>query len=168
MATESIEVHRDESGEIDRFLGDRIYEFNASATSRDDGELFAATRRDAAGAIVAGISGYTWAGCCYVAHLWVAEALRARGLGGALLQAVEAHAKAKGCAIVLLASHSFQAPGFYERRGYVRQAEIADHPVGHSSSFFAKRLRRKADNGDASAEAARAHHPPARSACPNT
>lgn len=139
-AMDSIDVHPDAAGAIDRFLADRIYEFNARATSRDDGELFAATRRDAAGAIVAGVSGWTWAGCCHVAHLWVCEALRARGLGKTLLLAVEAHAKAKGCAIVLLSSHSFQSPGFYERQGYVRQAEIADHPPGHSSIFLAKRL----------------------------
>jgi len=137
---ESIDVHRDESGEIDRLLADRIYEFNARATSRDDGELFAATRRDAAGDIVGGVSGYTWAGCCYVAHLWLSEPLRARGLGTALLLAAERHARAKGCTVVLLASHSFQSPGFYERHGYVRQAEITDHPIGHSSIFFAKRL----------------------------
>jgi len=136
----AIEVHPDESGAIDRFLGDRIYEFNANATSRDDGERFAATRRDAAGAIVAGISGYTWAGCCYVAHLWVSEPLRARGLGSALLLAAEDHAEAKGCTVVLLASHSFQSPRFYERHGYVRQAEVTDHPVGYSNIVFAKRL----------------------------
>ena len=146
-AVESIEVLPDASGEIDRFLGDRIYEFNAGATARDDGELFAVTRRDAAGAIVAGASGYTWGGCCYVAHLWVSRPLRARGLGAAILLAAEGHAKVKGCAIVLLASHSFQAPAFYEKMGYVRQAEIADHPVGHSSIFFAKRLRLAAENG---------------------
>ena len=137
---ERIAVLVDDAGAVDRFLADRIYEFNAAATSRDDGELFAATRRDAAGAVVAGISGYTWAGCCYVAHLWVAAPLRARGIGTALLLAVEAHARAKGCAVVLLASHSFQAPRFYETQGYVRQAEIADHPMGHSSIVFAKRL----------------------------
>ena len=137
---ESIDLLPDESGAIDRFLADRIYEFNARATARDDGELFAAARRDAAGTIVAGVSGWTWAGCCYVAHLWVCEPLRARGLGTALLLAVEAHAKAKDCVIVVLATHSFQSPGFYERQGYVRQAEISDHPVGHSSIFFAKRL----------------------------
>jgi len=28
----------------------------------------------------------------------------------------------------------------YERHGCVRQAEITDHPVGHSSIFLAKRL----------------------------
>jgi GNAT superfamily N-acetyltransferase len=143
----AIKVHSAESGEIDRFLGDRIYEFNASATSRNDGELFAATQRDAAVSIVAGISGYTWAGCCWVAHLWVSEPLRARGLGSGLLLAAEEHAKAKGCAVVLVASHSFQSPGFYQKHGYVRQAEITDHPVGHSSIVFAKRLAECRANG---------------------
>ncbi|HKW37315.1 MAG TPA: GNAT family N-acetyltransferase [Burkholderiales bacterium] len=125
---------------LDRFLAERIYEFNVQATSYSDGESFAAVRRDESGSIVAGISGYTWGGCCYVAHLWVSEPLRARGLGRALLSAAEAHAKRKDCKIVLLASHSFQSPAFYENLGYVRQASVADHPVGHSNIVFAKRF----------------------------
>jgi len=56
------------------------------------------------------------------------------------LRRAEDHAKAKGCAIVLLDSHSFQASGFYEKHGYLRQAEITDHPVGHSRIVPAKRL----------------------------
>jgi hypothetical protein len=41
---------------------------------------------------------------------------------------------------VLLASHSFQAPEFYARRGYALVARVDDHPVGHSSIFYTKRL----------------------------
>jgi hypothetical protein len=41
----------------------------------------------------------------------------------------------------LLSSHSFQAPDCYEKLGYVRQASIADHPVGHANIVFAKRLK---------------------------
>jgi GNAT superfamily N-acetyltransferase len=129
-----------ECDSIDRFLADRIYEFNARATAYSDAESFAAVRRDESGTIVAGISGYAWGGCCYVSHLWVAESLRARGLGSALLRLAEAHARGKGCKIVLLSSHSFQAPAFYEYMGYVRQASIADHPMGHASIVLAKRL----------------------------
>jgi Acetyltransferases len=125
---------------IDRFLGDRVHEFNARATSCADGESFAVVKRDPPAAIVAGISGYTWCGCCYVSHLWVAESLRARGVGRALLRAAEGHALGRGCRIVLLSSHSFQSPGFYERLGYVRQASIADHPLGHANIVLAKRL----------------------------
>jgi hypothetical protein len=36
--------------------------------------------------------------------------------------------------------HSFQAPVFYERLGYKARAVLEDHPVGHASVVFAKRL----------------------------
>ena len=120
---------------IDRFLADRIYEFNVQATSYADGESFAAVRRDESEAIVAGASGYTWGGCCYVANLWVSEPLRARGLGRALLGAVEEHAKARGCRIVLLSSHSFQAPAFYEKMGFVEFGRL-DGPAPVFPRFF--------------------------------
>jgi len=139
-ADASFEVRIDHGEVVDRHLAERVYEFNARATSYFDGESYAAVRRDASGAIVAGISGYTWGGCCHVSHLWVDEALRRRGVGCALVQAMEAHARRKGCQIVLLSSHSFQSPSFYERLGYVRQASIADHPVGHANVVLAKRL----------------------------
>ena len=64
-----------ECDSVDRFLAERIYEFNVQATSYSDGESFAAVRRDESEAIVAGVSGYTWGGCCYVSHLWVSETL---------------------------------------------------------------------------------------------
>jgi len=139
-AMDDIEFTLGECDPIDRFLADRIYEFNARAISCADGESFAAVRRDPSGAIIAGVSGYTWAGCCHISGLWVAELLRAKGVGRALLLAVESHARVRGCKIILLSSHSFQSPGFYERLGYVRQASIADHPVGHTNIILAKRL----------------------------
>jgi ribosomal protein S18 acetylase RimI-like enzyme len=129
-----------EAPEIEAFLAERIYEFNSKATGRFDGESFSATRRDESGVIRAGISGYTWGGCCYVAFLWVEERERGNGLGTALLLAVEEHARAKDCVVLFVSSHSFQSPGFYERKGYKLQAVVHDHPVGHTNMFFAKRL----------------------------
>jgi hypothetical protein len=38
-------------------------------------------------------------------------------------------------------THSFQAPSFYERRGFQRVGEIAGYPSGHSLISLAKRLR---------------------------
>jgi catechol 2,3-dioxygenase-like lactoylglutathione lyase family enzyme/GNAT superfamily N-acetyltransferase len=139
-AMDSFEFTVGDCGSIDRFLAERIYEFNVQATSYADGESFAAVKRDPSGTIVAGVSGYTWGGCCHVSHLWVSEPLRAQGLGRALLLATEAHAANRGCKIILLASHSFQSPAFYEGLDYVRQASIADHPLGHENIVLAKRL----------------------------
>jgi hypothetical protein len=47
----------------------------------------------------------------------------------------------KRCSVVFLATHNFQAPAFYERMGYKLQAVVEDHPMGHSSMVFAKRLQ---------------------------
>jgi GNAT superfamily N-acetyltransferase len=138
--TASIVVRAGGAPDVERFLVEKIYEYNAAATGYRDAESFTAVKREEAGAVEAGISGYTWGGCCYVSYLWVAEASRGRGHGTALLDAVEQHARVKRCRVVLLSSHSFQAPGFYARRGYEQVGRIDDHPVGHSSFFFTKRL----------------------------
>ncbi len=142
--TSPIVVRVGDAPEIEHFLAERIYEFNSKATGYFDGDHFSLTQRDKSGAIRAGLYGYTWGGCAYVSYLWVAKSERGHGLGTALLVAAEEHASNKGCSVVFLATHSFQAPGFYERMGYERQSVLQDHPVGHSSLIFAKRLRPKA------------------------
>jgi GNAT superfamily N-acetyltransferase len=136
----SIVVTPGEAPEIAAFLAERIYEYNAKATGYFDGESFSATRCDESGLIRAGVSGYTWGGCCHVSYLWVQETERGHGVGAALLAAIEAYAVSKGCRVVLLATHDFQAPGFYERRGYEKQAVVQDHPMGHANIMLAKRL----------------------------
>lgn len=142
MKPRPIELRRGDVQEIESFLADRIYEFNAKATGYFDGESFAAVQRDEAGTILAGISGYTWGGLCLVSYLWVAEQHRGSGIGSRLLRVAEQHAKGKGCVVTLLSTHSFQSPGFYIRMGYEQQASIKDNPVGHSDVFYAKRLQR--------------------------
>ena len=140
MSLGPITLHAGDAPDVEAFLVDRVIEFNARATGYFDAESFSATQRDEGGAIRAGICGYTWGGCCHVSYLWIDEPERGRGLGSALLLAAEEHARTKGCVVMFLSSHSFQAPGFYERHGYERQAVIHDHPVGYTSVFLAKRL----------------------------
>ena len=126
--------------ELQAFLEERIYEYNAAVTGYRDAEVFSAIRAGESGEIEAGIYGYTWGGCCVVTHLWVSAHLRGRGLGAALLDEVERHARHRRCYIVFLSSHSFQAPDFYVRRGYTPLARVRDCPVGHSDIHYAKRL----------------------------
>jgi ribosomal protein S18 acetylase RimI-like enzyme len=141
MSGRTVNILVGDAPEIQAFLAERIYEFNSKATGYFDGQDFSATRRDDSNAIRAGIYGYTWGGCCYISYLWVDESERGRGIGTALLVAAEEHAKARGCKVVFLSTHSFQAPAFYERLGYRQQAIVRDHPVGHASLYFAKELQ---------------------------
>lgn len=142
MANGPVTIRIGEAPEIQAFLAERIYEFNAKATGYFDGESFSSVERDESGVIRGGIHGYTWGGCAYVSYLWVDESQRGRGLGTALLVAAEEHARMKGCTVAFVATHSFQAPRFYERMGYEQQTLVRDHPVGHASMVFAKRLQR--------------------------
>jgi ribosomal protein S18 acetylase RimI-like enzyme len=131
--------------ELEAFLADRIYEFNAKATGYADGRLLAGRIRDDAGEVIAGFSGHTWGGCCEISHVWVHERHRGRGLGTALLRVAEAQARQRGCEQLVVMTHSFQAPGFYERLGYQRRYAIQGRPKGHSNIVFVKPL--KGENG---------------------
>jgi GNAT superfamily N-acetyltransferase len=123
------------------FLVDRIYEFNTKATGYFDGRLLAGCIRNDSGEIIAGFDGYTWGGSCELTHVWVHEQHRGQGLGALLLRTAEAEAAARGCIQVVLATHSFQAPGFYERMDYERKYTIEGRPQGHSDIIFVKQVR---------------------------
>jgi GNAT superfamily N-acetyltransferase len=129
-----------ECQELEAFLIERIYEFNAQATGYVDGRLVGGRLRNEAGEVIAAFNGHTWGGCCVIAHLWVHESRRGAGLGRALVRAAEAEAVRRGCEQMVVSTHSFQAPAFYERLGYEKQAVIRGQPSGHANVIYAKRL----------------------------
>ena len=105
-----------------------------------DGRAVAFAIRHEDGAIVAGLFGWTWGGCLYVEHLWVRDGVRGRGYGSRLLAAAERVGRERGCALVTLETHDFQAPGFYRRHGYAVFATLDDYPKEHKKHFLRKRL----------------------------
>lgn len=125
---------------LEAFLVERVYEFNARATGYADGKLIGGALRDDVGEVIAAYNGHTWGGCCVIAHLWVAESARGHGLGRRLLQAAEADASRAGCTQIVLSTHDFQAPTFYERLGYERQAVIPDYPKGYANITYVKHI----------------------------
>lgn len=123
-----------------QFLEDRIYEFNSARTGIDGGEWIALTIRDDAGRVVAGLCGALWGGCLDIRQPWVAEGRRRQGIGTRLLAAAEREAAQRRCRQLLLSTFSFQAPSFYERRGFQVLAVVDDHPIGHSNLLLRKWL----------------------------
>ena len=121
-------------------LEDEINRFNYAVTGFHDGRSLAAFLRDGEGRLRAGLAGHTWGGCCEIRFLWVTEAERRAGLGNALLRAAEHEARTRGCEQVVLSTHSFQAPGFYRRQGYVEVGRADGYPRGHAQIFLRKRL----------------------------
>jgi ribosomal protein S18 acetylase RimI-like enzyme len=128
--------------ELEGFLVARIYEFNAKAIGYHDGRLIAGSVRNSQGEVIAGFKGHTWGDCGELSYLWVHEQHRGRGLGEALIRSFEAEAISRGRRQVVLSTHSFQAPGFYERMGYQKKYAIEDQPKGHFHLIYVKRFSR--------------------------
>lgn len=107
-----------------------IERWNMEVTGDHDYRPVAIFLRDDDDTIRGGITGGVWGGWLHVVALWVDEPLRGRGFGRALVLAAEAEARAAGARNAFLETHSFQAPGLYERLGYAVVGEIPEYPPG--------------------------------------
>ena len=97
--------------------------------------------KNARGEWLAGLTGYVWGGWMHVNFIWVTESLRGQRHGTRLMDAAESFAIGHACIGATLETHSFQAPGFYAKRGYEVFGTLADYPPGHSKLFLRKSLR---------------------------
>lgn len=122
------------------FLENRIIEYNYAAVGASDGRGLASFVRDEHGEIIAGISGYTWAGMAEIEFLWVHDQLRGQGIGAQMLAAVEEEARRRGCTLCIVSSYSFQAPDFYQKNGYKVVGSLTGCPPGHTSYSMKKDL----------------------------
>lgn len=123
--------------EIDA-IEDRIYAYNRDAVGRDDAQGLGFVIRDEAGHIVGVATGYSWAGTSELKQMWIDEAYRGRGFARELLNAFAAEAAMRGVRRIWVQSHDFQAPGMYEKAGFVRVAEFAEWPEGHSNVILCR------------------------------
>jgi GNAT superfamily N-acetyltransferase len=89
---------------------------------------------------VGGFVGETYWQWLYVDVLWVQESFRGEGYGDTLLATAEQEAVKRGCKYAYLDTFSFQAPDFYQERGYVIFGELIDFPQGYSRFFLKKDL----------------------------
>ncbi len=121
-------------------LRDAIIAFNEDATGYRDGRFLTTFVRDDSGAMIAGLHGFTWGGYAKVEFLWIAASHRRAGIGRALLGAAEHEARARGCALIVLDTHDFQAPAFYEKLGYERCGRTDGTPRNSGQTWYRKSL----------------------------
>ena len=117
-----------------------LWEYNVARTGDSNGDDLAIMVRDDDGQLRGGLYGWTWSGVLEVNALWVREDERGKGLGSRLLAAAEAEGRKRGCWLAVLDTHSFQAPAFYQARGYEVWATLDGYPTGHSKMYLRKRL----------------------------
>jgi len=127
--------------DLDR-LEHEIVAFNYETTGFRDGRYLTAFVRDDSGAMIAGFTGFTWGGYAKIEHLWIAAPYRRAGLGRRLVEAAEAEARSRGCDLIVLDTHDFQAPGFYAKLGYQPCGRTEGTPRGSGQTWFRKSLVR--------------------------
>ena len=131
----------DQPAETDwQWLEGNINQFNIHLTGYQDYRPLAIFLRNPVGAIIAGLTAFTWGGTLRILVLWVHENWQRHGYGTQLLAAAEQEALARGCSQAVVDTHSFQAPQFYPKSGYTVCGVIADFPVGYQEIVFQKRL----------------------------
>jgi GNAT superfamily N-acetyltransferase len=124
-----------------RAVDDGLEAHNQASAPLGDVRSLAVLATGGAGAVVGGAVGRTWGECCELQQLWVAAEQRGRGVASRLLQDFEAGARARGCRNFYLTTFSFQAPAFYQRRGYTVLAQITGFPDG-IVKFLMQRIER--------------------------
>lgn len=96
--------------------------------------------KDPDGAIAGGLWGRFYYDWLFIELIFVPEDRRGQDLGSTLLALAEAQARAWGAIGVWLDTFTFQACGFYEKKGYEIFGEISDYPAPHKRLFLSKRL----------------------------
>jgi GNAT superfamily N-acetyltransferase len=113
--------------------------YNDSAAGPGNWGLLVITVRDQDGGIVGGLWGRTGYGFLFV-ELLAAGPAAGTGMGTRLMAEAEAEARRRGLSGIWLDTWTFQAPGFYQKRGFAEVGRIPNYPHGHDRIFFMKRL----------------------------
>jgi GNAT superfamily N-acetyltransferase len=129
------EIHADSREAIN--LG--LTEFNTRHLGKHKWIALDVYVRNPEGQVVGGLIGGSVFDRLYVYALWVAQDRRGLGLGTRILSAAEQTAIERGCRIVFLDTLTFQAPGFYKKRGY-EEIAIVEFQPGVKKIYFQKRL----------------------------
>lgn len=121
-------------------IEERIYDHNSDAVGRRDARGLAFVMRDEAGEMIGVAAGYSWAGTSELRQMWVHQSHRGRGYARTLITAFVDEAARRGVHRIWVASYDFQAPRLYEKLGFVRAAELAHWPEGHTNVILCKML----------------------------
>jgi GNAT superfamily N-acetyltransferase len=141
MRKKLIRIERARAAQVSRALWKGLVQFNRSQAGPLRYKRHVISARDENGRLLGGIILQSYLRETYVELLWLSEKARRAKLGTRLLGEAERCARERGSDLIHLNTYSFQAPGFYEKRGYRRFGSIAGSPRGGSRHFYVKRLQ---------------------------
>ena len=134
-----IEVTDVQNEDDDAFVVSQLRAYNAAFAVKDF-KLLRVFARDADGTIIGGLLADTYWQYLEVHVVWVSEAHRNAGHASRLLNSAESEARQRGCKHAFLDTFSFQALGFYQKRGYSEFGRLEEFSGKHERHYLHKRL----------------------------
>jgi len=140
--TEPVLVLTDQPTEADEtVIQSGLADYNAQKTGYRDWRPLAALLCDpSTGHTLGGMIGRTSYGLLFIDLVYLPETLRGQDIGGRLLRMMEQEGAKRGCRSAFLFTITYQAPGFYERHGWIEFGRIACDPPGTARIFMTKTL----------------------------
>lgn len=136
-----ITITADRDDAVISVVGPSLDRFNEETAGASGHQRLCRALRGPDGSVAGGLIGSTYWGWLYISLLWIREDLRGRGYGHRLLDLAEEEALRRGATNAYLDTFSFQAPRFYEKRGYRVFGELRGFPPGHDRYFLTKTLK---------------------------
>ena len=136
----NIEIAETPTSDETEFIVQQLLKFNSRCAGEGNFKALTIFLRDADENLVGGLLGATYWQWLYIDIFWIHESCRGEGYGDTLLAAAEQEAVRRGCKYAHLDTFSFQAPEFYQKRGYVVFGELPDFPQGYHRFFLKKEL----------------------------
>ncbi len=128
---------------LSRLLNTNVFGVSQARTGVSEWHPMGFFLKNTQGEWLGGVSGHIWGSWLHVKLLWVTQMLRGQGHGSRLMDAAETFAAEHGAAGATLETHSFQAPGFYAKRGYEVFGRLEDYPPGTPSCSCASGYERR-------------------------
>jgi len=122
-------------------ISDGLRAYYLSQTGYYDFRPLAVFVRDPqTGKVIGGLHGRSEFGLVYVAWFFLPEDLRGARIGSRVLAMAEEEGRRRGWTRIALTTLSIEAPGFYQKQGYVVAATIDCEPPGLTRYYMMKKL----------------------------
>ena len=121
-------------------IGNLIRSYNRSKREAAESEPLNLYVEDDSGQLMAGLVAETFGNWLEIEYLFVKEDLRGQGIGSQLLQQAESEAKKRNCRFAFVNTYQFQAPAFYQKKGYKEVFTLKDYPYTGQRHYYQKDL----------------------------
>jgi len=125
------------------YIGEQLHLYNRNAapsTLRKHAIDVHLAIKDEEGHVYGGLIGKIYRFCLYIDTLWMDESIRGCGFGSQLIDEAERIARNEKCTFIHLDTFSFQAPEFYERKGFEVFGLLDGYPEGIKRYYLKKNL----------------------------